>query len=440
MTSYDLIVIGAGPGGYETAARAAAKGMRTLIIERDQPGGTCLNRGCIPTKALCRSAEVALMMKGAAVYGVNPAQVTLDWAQAMRRKDDVVTALREGVAAVLSGVDVELGEARFTEPSVVEVGGRLFTAPRIIVATGSRPASLPIPGAGHCIDSDRLLEMESLPETMVIIGGGVIGMEFASILNAFGVGVTVIEYCPEILPGFDTDIAKRLRMAMKRRGVAIVTGARALAVEPGCRVIYETKGKEKTAEADAVLMAVGRRPVIPPGLEELGVALTGRGAVKVDPVTMLTSVPGIYAVGDVNGLCMLAHAATAQGMAAIGEPQRLDVVPAVVFSEPECAMVGLTEEACRRLGMPYLKGEIIYRANGKAMAAGQTDGVVKVLVDAASHAILGCHACGAHAGDLVQEAALAITGEVTADTLCATIHSHPSLSELLKAAVQKAIG
>lgn len=438
MKSYDVIVIGAGPGGYVTAAAAVAMGKKTMIAERDKLGGTCLNRGCIPTKALSRSAEVALLMRRAAEFGVRAADISVDYAVAAARKDTVVDTLRQGVEIELQGADIVYGEAAFVGENVVEINDELYTAPQIIIATGSRSATLNIPGAKLCVDSDRLLSLTNLPESMAIIGGGVIGMEFASILQAFGVEVTVIEYCKEILPGFDSDVAKRLRMSLKRRGVTIVTSAQVTAIDEDGTVRYLQKDKEKSVKAEMVLMAVGRRPVLPRGLDLIGVEQE-RGAIVVDH-KMATNVKGVYAVGDVNGKCMLAHVASAQGEVALGLNRNLAVVPSAVFTVPECAAVGFSEDKCQELGIEYLKGEMIFRANGKAVAMGEPDGMVKVLVDAATHKILGGHICGEHASDLIQEIALAMSAGVTADGLSATIHSHPSLSEIVYSAVAKAIG
>ncbi len=437
MKSYDVIVVGAGPGGYVTAAAAVGMGKKVMIAERGRLGGTCLNRGCIPTKALSRSAEVALLMRRAAEFGVRAGDISMDYAVAAARKDAVVDTLREGVAIELQGADIVYGEAAFVGEHVVEINDELYTAAQIVIATGSRSATLNIPGAELCVDSDRLLGLTELPKSIAIIGGGVIGMEFASILQAFGVEVTVIEYCKEILPGFDTDVAKRLRMSLKRRGVSVVTSAQVIAVEEGCTVRYLQKEKEKSVGAEMVLMAVGRRPVLPRGLDAIGVEQE-RGAIVVDD-KMSTNVKGVYAVGDVNGKCMLAHVASAQGEVALGLNRNLDVVPSAVFTVPECAAVGLTEERCQSLGIEYLKGEMIFRANGKAVAMGEPEGMMKVLVDAATRKILGGHICGEHASDLIQEIALAMSGGLTADELAATIHSHPSLSEIVYGAVCKAV-
>ncbi len=433
MKTYDLIVIGAGPGGYETAAEAARMGRRTLLIERDRLGGTCLNRGCIPTKALCRSAEVALTVADAGAFGVNVGEVSLDFARAMERKDKVVEQLREGVALVLRDVDVIEAEARFIGPTTIEAAGETYAATQVILATGSRPAALDIPGASLTVNSDQLLTMTTLPSSIVIIGGGVIGLEFASILAAFSVKVSVIEYCKEILPGFDQEIAKRLRTALKRRGISFTTGASVTAVSKNdsgtLTVSYTEKEKQKSIEAEMVMMAVGRRPVIPDGLKELGLKLD-RGFVAT-ATDMQTSLPGLYAIGDVNGRCLLAHAASAQGRVALGLSNLAENIPAAVFTIPEAASVGLTAAQCDAKGIDYAEGKAIYRANGKALAINEADGMVKIVLDRHSREILGCHICGAHAADLVQEISMAMDAGMTAPRILSAIHIHPTLSELI---------
>lgn len=262
MKQSDILIIGAGPGGYETAIKARELGKTVTLIERDELGGTCLNRGCIPTKTLCRSAEVAMTIKDAAEFGINSCDCTIDFPNIMMRKERVVAELREGVSMLLKGVEIVKGEASFRTPAEVEVDGETYTAPEIIIATGSVPSSLNIPGKELALTSDDILSTDSLPNSLAIIGGGVIGMEFASIFAAMGVAVTVIEYCKEILPPFDGEIAKRLRMSLKRRGINIITGAEVISISPGISVNYSVKGKEKSLEAEKVLMAVGRKPLI----------------------------------------------------------------------------------------------------------------------------------------------------------------------------------
>lgn len=432
MNQADLIIIGAGPGGYETAAEAAAEGLNVVIIERGELGGTCLNRGCIPTKALCRSAQVALDVKEAALYGVDVNSVTLNYQAAATRKDEVVAQLREGVEMALARCTVVRGEARFVEPRIVVVGEESYTAAKIIIATGSAPARLPIPGAELAIDSDRLLSMTAFPERVTIIGGGVIGMEFASILSAFDVNVTVVEYCKEILPPFDKDISKRLKMVLSKRGINIVTSAAVTEIKPDLTVVYEAKGKPAEVASDMVVMAVGRRPVLPDGIDKTGISV-GRRGIEVDD-NMMTSVEGIYAIGDVNGRCMLAHAASAQGRRVLGKPVDLDVVPSAVFTTPECAMVGLTEEQCKERELPYKSAKALFRANGKALAMNESDGLVKMIVNTETRHILGCHICGPHAADLIQEVALAMANGLTIDSIADTIHGHPTLGEAVQQA------
>lgn len=443
MEKSDLIIIGAGPGGYETAVEAAAHGKTVTLIERAQPGGTCLNRGCIPTKALCRSAEVAMTLAEAADYGFSAANSVLDFPAVMQRKDRIVGELREGVATLLKDVNVINGEARFKTPAIVEVDGQEYTAPEIIIATGSAPAMLPIEGKELCLTSDEILSLDTLPKSLCVIGGGVIGMEFASVFAAFGVEVTVVEYCKEILPPFDAEIAKRLRMSLKRRGINIITGAEVKSISAGPVVNYSVKGKEKTVEAEAVLMAVGRQPVVPEGLTELGVKFNRRAIAVNDDMTVkfedgkAPSDVKLYAIGDVNGRCMLAHAATMHGKVTLGLTTLTDVIPSAVFTYPECAMVGLTEEKCAELGRNVKIGKATFRANGKALAMGEPDGLVKVIADAETDELLGCHICGAHAADLVQEIATAMQAGLKASAISSTVHAHPTLGEVVLSAIPK---
>lgn len=437
----DLIIIGAGPGGYELAAEAAQHGLQVTIIERDQPGGTCLNRGCIPTKALCRNAEVVNLLKDAEHWGVTLENISLDYTVAHARKDSVVTQLREGVAMMMKqpGINYITGEASFIDAHTVEVNGEQFTAKNIVIATGSAPRGLPIEGAELAITSDEILEMSELPHSLCIVGGGVIGMEFAAIFNSFGVEVSVVEFCKEILPPFDKDISKRLKTVLSKRGINFLTQASVKAIhnaEDGqLEIAFEQKGKDKTLIAEKVLMSVGRKPVIPAGIEEMGVTI-GRRGIEVDS-NMMTNVPGVYAIGDVNGLCMLAHAATAQGIKALhhilgkDDEINLDIIPSAVFTTPELAMVGLTEDQCAEREMNVLVKKSFFRSNGKAVSMGETDGLVKMIIDAESRKILGCHICGPHAADLIQEVVNIMQMGATVDTLATAIHGHPTLSEVI---------
>ena len=439
---YDVVIIGAGPGGYETAIAAAHTGRRVALVERAELGGTCLNRGCIPTKALAASARTALAVANAAAMGIATSAPTVDMAAVVARKDTVVAGLREGVASLLGGVDVITGEASITPERGVSVDGRILTADRLIIATGSRPARLNIPGAELALTSDEMLSLTSLPRRLVIIGGGVIGVEFASIMSAFGSEVTLLEYCPEILPPFDAEVAKRLRMAVKRRGIKVETSVGVTGITPAADGSLEVKAsarrKDAVYQADVVMMAVGRRPVVPEGTIEAGIECTGKGIV-VDPDTMATSAAGVYAIGDVNGLMLLAHAATAQGRVALGLEQSMWPVPSAVFSEPEAAMTGLTEAECEADGIATVIGRAFFRANGKAVAEAATDGLVKVIVDKATGQIAGAHIVGPHAADLIQELSLAIASGIQATEVVYAVHAHPTLGETVMAAVRAAV-
>lgn len=428
MKRYDLIVIGAGPGGYECAAMGAADGLSTLLIERDALGGTCLNRGCIPTKTLCRSAQIAADVADAAAYGIVTGPWHADMAAIMARKNAVVAQLREGVDMLTARCDRISGTARLAAPDVVEVNGEQFTADRIVVATGSVAATLPVPGAELCVSSDTMLDLPELPASLVVIGGGVIGLEFASIYSALGTEVTLVEYAPEILPAFDRDVAKRLRSLMQKRGVSIAVGARVTGITQGngeLTVNYDVKGKPRAATGAMVLMAVGRRPLLPDGL-------TREMLDTLDPATLRIPGTPLYVIGDANGRCMLAHAASAQARMVMGRQVNMDVIPSAVFTMPECASVGLTETRAAESGLEFHAVKGMFRSNGKALAMGEPDGLVKLLLTPDGH-ILGCTIVGPHAADLIAEVALAMSAGLTATALTATIHAHPTLAEALVA-------
>lgn len=434
----DLIVIGAGPGGYEIAAHEAAKGKSVIIIEKDKVGGTCLNRGCIPTKCLCAGAERKHLISEASEYGVDAKVFSVSYATAVERAGVVVSQLRDGIETLLAKCEKVEGEAVIHSDGTVSVGEISYRAEKTIIASGSSPASLSIPGAHLAISSDEFLKLESLPEHIIIIGGGVIGLEFAYIANAYGSDVTVVEYCKEILPPFDAELAKRLRMMLSQRGIRFITSAKVKEISDQTDALvvnYEDKKGMQTVLADSVLMAVGRRPVLPRGLAEAGINVSERGFIIVDDA-MQTSRSGFYAVGDCNGRMMLAHAATAQAMRAIGEKVNLEVIPSAVFTDPELAMVGLTTEQCKAQGLNYVARKALYRANGKALASGHPDGMVKVLFDHDTRLLLGCHILGAHASDLIAEPTLALAHGLTVDQMAMqTVHSHPTLTEILPSAI-----
>lgn len=437
MNSADLIVIGAGPGGYEVAAERARAGENVVIIDFAFPGGTCLNRGCIPTKCLAAAADTLLCVNKAADFGIHVDNISVDYHAVTARMNQIVEGLRQDVQSVLTPCTFVHGEAKILPDGSVAVGDQVYNAPKVLIATGSAPASLNIPGAEKAINSDGLLQMESLPQSLAIIGAGVIGLEFASIMAAFGVQVTVIEYLKEVLPPFDKEVAKRLRTMLTRRGIKFVMGAAVKAIADNSNtktVTYTGKKGDETIDVEQVAMAVGRRPVTPQGLSEAGIDVDRRGYIIVDS-HMQTTRPGFYAVGDCNGILQLAHAATAQARVALGEDVDLNVIPAAVFTTPEAAMVGLTAEQAEANGIEYSTAKALFAANGKARAMGHADGMVKFVYATGTGRLLGCHIVGPHAADLIQEATTAIaTNQTLADIKTRIVHGHPTLCEVLAAA------
>ncbi len=442
-----LIIIGAGPGGYETALLAAKRGIETVLIEAGPVGGTCLNEGCIPTKSFCKNAEVIDGLREAEVFGVTGLSYGFDFGAVVARKNAVVEQLRGGVEGLLGHKLITLvrGKASFKDPHTVSVDGREYEGDYIMIATGSVSASLPIPGAElpGILTSREILDIQEVPRRLCVIGGGVIGLEFASIFRSFGSEVTVVEYCRDILPRFDTDLAKRLKQSLGKRGIEINTQSQVLSItesEGEYTVTFTRKGKEEAVVADKVLMAVGRRPnVLSLNLADAGVEFTPKG-IAVNEV-MQTNVPHIYAIGDINGKMMLAHAATFQGIAALdhimGVENDIDlsVMPAAVFTSPEAASVGKTEDECKEAGIPVKCLKSFFRANGKAVTMGETDGFCKVVVHAETGHVLGCHLYGPHASDIVQEACAVISRKATLDQFAGVIHTHPTLTEVLQSAL-----
>jgi dihydrolipoamide dehydrogenase len=440
----NLIVIGAGPGGYETALAAAKRGMSVTLFEGKALGGTCLNEGCIPTKCLCRNAEMVDQFKGGSEFGIDDFTFTLDFNQVMSRKDGVVGQLRDGIAMMMKSAKVNVVEAycEFKDNHTVVANGEEYTADDIIIASGSVSKSLPIPGHDlPCVmDSTDILSINHIPESLTIIGGGVIGMEFASIFNSLGSQVTVVEFMKQILPPFDSDIAKRLKQALSKKGIKIITSAAAKKIEQNTEgditVTYECKGKEETVVSTDILMAVGRAPRIDTlNLDAAGVEYTPRG-IKVDD-NMCTNVPHIYAVGDVNARMMLAHVATFQGMRALNaiagkkDNIRLDIVPSAVFTVPECGMVGLTEEQCKAQGIDIKVGQSFFRANGKALAMGESEGICKLIFRADDSRLIGAHILGVEGADLAQQCADMMNADMTLEKIEDVVFCHPSVSEII---------
>ncbi len=424
-----LLIIGAGPGGYETAVEAAKRGLEVTLISEGPLGGTCLNEGCIPTKTFCHYAEL-IEQNLKAGLDCKPS-----FAAVAERKQAVIEQLRGGIDMLLKNIQVVRGKAQFKDSKTVVCDGKEYTADKIIIATGSVSASLPIPGADSCLTSKEILDLTEVPESLCVIGGGVIGLEFASIFRSFGSEVTVLEFCPNILPRFDVDLAKRLKQSLTKRGINIEVQAQVTAID-GNTVTYVKKDKECIVQADKILMAVGRRPNTDGlNLEVAGIDYTRKGITVNDRFE--TSVPGIFAVGDVTGGIMLAHAATYQGLHALNyicdqqDSIRFDLIPAAVFTMPEVAMVGLTEEQCKEQGLQVRCLKSFYRANGKAVSMDETDGYCKLIVSE-NGVILGAHLMGAHASDLIHEITTAMNLGATLEQLKSVIHAHPTLSEVLQ--------
>jgi dihydrolipoamide dehydrogenase len=452
----DIAVIGAGIGGYVAALRARQLGASVVLVERDRIGGVCLNWGCIPTKTLLRSAEVLHLARGASKYGVTVGNVGLDWSAVQKRKEQVVGRLTGGVKFLLekAGVEVMGGTARFASPTELVVSADDATTPlqaeRFVIATGSRPASLPIPGLAEAdvLKSDDVVDISALPGSVLIIGAGPIGVEFATLFCACGVKVTLVEILPHVLPTLDPDLGAQVERGLKKLKADVYTGSKVTGVEAqgDLQVVsIETASGETTVQVEKVLLAVGRRPNVEDiGLDAAGVTLAKSG-IEVDE-RMCTRVPHIFAVGDVTGGLLLAHVASEEGVAAaenaLGHERvvRYDAVPSCVFSWPEVATVGLGEEQAVANGFNLRVGRFPFRANGKALAYGDYEGLVKVIADAEYGQILGVHIVGPHASDLIQEATMALTLEATLDEFEATIHPHPTLTEAVAEAALAARG
>ena len=434
MTTTDLIVIGAGPGGYRAAEYAAKQGLKVTIFEGSEVGGTCLNVGCIPTKTYVHSAT---------------------FAEARERMAQVVPQLRSGVETILSHPNITLVKeaGKFIDANTVSE----FTAPNIIIATGSETKWLPIKGIDErlrvgeqssgmprVVDSTGLLQLDTLPKRLAIIGAGVIGMEFASVFHRFGSEVTVIEYLKECLPALDSDIAKRLRKYLERPRVGDGTSGMKQGITFKMKTAVENISD---IDADVILMATGRKPRTEGlNLEAAGITLASNGAIEVNGNYEIISLLSphtshLYAIGDVNGKQMLAHAAEMQAVRAVNhilgkkDNIRFDIMPAAIFTEPEAACVGPTEDQLKAQGIAYTCKKSFWRANGKAIAMNATEGMLKLFVSPAGE-ILGCHAYGAHAADIVQEVSVLMCKHTTLSELSDMIHIHPTLSEILKNAVE----
>ncbi|MHC4711865.1 MAG: dihydrolipoyl dehydrogenase [Planctomycetota bacterium] len=454
MADYDIIIIGSGPGGYVAAARAGQLNAKVAVVEADLLGGTCLNRGCIPTKTLIASARVAAVARSAGDFGVAVEGVRVDYAAMAARKDKVVKILRGGIDTLLSkrGVEIIYGKGSIAEAGVVTVtlndgGSRTLSTAKAVIATGSEPAK---PGVfkfdgEKVLTSQEAVERTALGKSVIIVGAGYIGCEYAALYANLGLDVTVLELLDAILVNQDGDVIKHVLRGLKRRKVKVHTGVKVTALEgsgDGARASLEDG---RTFEADFALVAVGRKPVTDGlHLERAGVKTTG-GYIEVDD-HCLTSAPWLYAIGDVTGKMQLAHVASAQGVAAVehalGQPSSMDynVIPSCIFTDPEAASVGITEEQARERGIEYKVGRFQFRALGKSQAEGHLEGLVKLIGEASSGKLLGAHIVGAGASDMIAEAALAMRTGATADDIIRTIHAHPTLPEAFKEAAEDTEG
>ncbi|TZE81481.1 dihydrolipoyl dehydrogenase [Calorimonas adulescens] len=442
---YDVIVVGGGPGGYTAAIRLAELGKKVAIVEEDSLGGTCLNRGCIPTKVYAHASELINGIKAADDFGI-VAQYTVDTDKMRKKKERVVKRLVGGVGYLMKAhnIDVINGKASFIDKNTIQVDKR-YTANNFIIATGSKTFIPPIPGVENSgvITSDKALELENVPEKIVIIGAGIIGLEFANIYNALGSRVTVIEMLPELLPMIDRDIVEIMLKSLRSKRIDLHLNSKVERIEAGPKVVYAENGNTNSIECDTVLVAVGRVANIN-GVERLNLE-TDRKGIRVDS-HMRTSLDNIYAVGDVTGGIQLAHVAAYQGIVAAhniaGEEREADysVVPSCLYTEPEVAWVGLNEGQAREKYGEVRIGTFPYSALGRAMTMGENDGLVKIIAEAKYNQVVGMEIIGRDATEIIHEGALAIKEEFTAEEIADTIHAHPTLSEGIKEAAEDVLG
>lgn len=448
----DIIIIGGGPGGYVAAIRAAQLGAHVTLIEKDSFGGTCLNRGCIPTKTLYRSAEIINLVGRGQEFGLDIEGYNINYGNILKRKNEVVRKLVDGVEKLLqyNRINIVKGIAIIKDIHKVEVtlednSKEIIEGKNIIIATGSLPVKLPIEGIDEegVLTTREILECGEMPDDLVIVGGGVVGMEFASIFNAFGCKVSVIEFLPNILNGVDSAISKRFKSMAKRKNIDIMTNAKVTGIKKcnsRLQVTYESKNKEKSIEADKVLVAVGRKPNLENiGLDSVSINYDKKGIIVDDNYE--TNVEGIYAIGDVNGKLMLAHEASHQGIKVVekilgvAHDKESQVVPSCIFVFPEIACAGITEQQAKEESIDIATGKFMFSANGKALALGEEEGFVKVISDKNTGEVLGVHILGPHASDLIHEGTLAIQNRLHVEDIIKTIHAHPTLSEAVHEAV-----
>lgn len=453
MADCDLVVIGSGPGGYVAAIRAAQLGMKTAVVERGEIGGVCLNWGCIPTKALLRNAELLSLLRRADEFGISFENLRADYGKAVDRSRQAVQRLTRGVASLLrkNKVEVIQGHASFLGAGLVQAGERRVSASNVIIATGARARTLPsLPVDGKLVLTYReALEQREVPSSVVIVGGGAVGVEFAYIYNSYGAQVTILEMLPRLLPQEDAEISQQLERSFASQGIKSMTGARveALRAQEGkATVKVDTQEGAREVEGERVLVAVGIQGNVEElGLEKIGVQPKG-GFIPVDE-SLSVGVDGVFAIGDVTGKLPLAHVASAQGVYVVERlagreavPPDYTYMPRAVYCQPQVASIGLTEEQAKERGLDYKVGKFPFRANGKAVAMGESEGMVKVVVDDRLGEVLGAHMIGHEVTELLPELSLARLLEGTDQELGWLVHSHPTLSEAVKEAALAARG
>lgn len=443
---YQLMIIGAGPGGYAAAIKAAQMGKKVAIVEKDAPGGTCLNHGCIPTKALTASRDLLRKVKSAAKLGVNIEKYTLDFPKVQAHKARTISQITKGIEFMLKKhqIDYYSGSARILDPTTIEVTGQKtfrLTGDNLLIATGSQAITIPALNydGRRIVTSEEILELTEIPESLLVVGGGVIGCELAGVFNEMGSKVTVVDIMPRLIPNEDEELSQELRKHFKRAQIKVQLDTKIETIEKTAKGIIAKLTDGSVIEAALALLSLGRAPYYSGlGLSEIGVEVA-RGIVVDD--YLQTNIPNVYAIGDVTDQVLLAHVASAQGLQVVDnifgqrKPMSYEVIPNCIFTYPEIASVGLTKETAQEKDLQPKTAKVFFRSNGKALTLNESDGFVKVIADRDDR-LIGAQIIGPHASDLIHELALAIKNQLTVKDITSTIHAHPTLSESLLEAAQ----